>query len=45
MRDKIQDSVIAALQTSWLQPKHDVSLSGLVDNAGAAAIITGIAVA
>ena len=45
VRDKIQDSVISALQTSWLQPKYDVSLSGLVDNAGAAAIITGIAVA
>jgi len=45
VRDKIQDSVIAALQTSWLQPKHDVSLSGLEDAAGAAVTVTGIAVA
>ncbi len=44
-RDRVQDSIIAALQTSWTNPKYDVSLSGLVDNLGAAATITGIAIA
>ena len=44
-RDRVQDSIIAALQTSWTNPKYDVSLSGLVDATGAAAIITGIAIA
>ena len=44
-RDRVQDSMIAALQTSWTNPKYDVSLSGLVDATGAAAIITGIAIA
>lgn len=45
MRDKIQDSVIASLQTSWLNPKYDVSLSGLEDGAGAAVTVTGIVIA
>ncbi|QDP58961.1 MAG: hypothetical protein GOVbin1678_3 [Prokaryotic dsDNA virus sp.] len=44
-RDRVQDSIIAALQTSWTNPKYDVSLTGLVDATGAAATITGIAVA
>lgn len=44
VRDKIQDSVIAALQTSWLQPKYDVSLVGLEDATGAAVIVTNIAI-
>ena len=44
-RDLIQDSIIAALQTSWTNPKYDVSLSGLVDNAGDPATISGIAIA
>lgn len=45
VRDKIQDSVIAALQTSWLNPKYDVSLVGLTDATGAAVTVTGIAIA
>ena len=44
-RDRVQDSIIAALQTSWTNPRYEVSLEGLVDNTGAAAEITGIAVA
>jgi hypothetical protein len=44
-RDRVQDSIIAALQTSWTNPRYEVSLEGLVDNAGAAAEITGITVA
>jgi hypothetical protein len=43
-RDRVQDSVIAALQTSWTNPKYDVSLTGLVDNLGAAATISGITI-
>ncbi len=39
VRDRIQDSVIAALQTSWTNPKYDVNLSGL------SVVITGIAIA
>tara|TARA_R100000734_G_C3313784_1_gene105178 strand:+ start:1806 stop:2129 length:324 start_codon:yes stop_codon:yes gene_type:complete len=45
VRDRIQDSVIAALQTSWTNPKYDVSFSGLTVNSGAAVTITGIAIA
>ncbi len=45
VRDRIQDSVIAALQTSWTNPKYDVSLAGLTDNAGAAVTVSGIAIA
>jgi hypothetical protein len=45
LRDKIQDSVIAALQTSWLQPKYDVSLVGLEDALGAAVEVITIVVA
>jgi len=45
VRDRIQDSVIAALQTSWTNPKYEVSLGGLTDAAGAAVTVTGIAVA
>ena len=44
-RDRVQDSMIAALQTSWTNPKYEVSLDGLVDNLGAPAVITGIALA
>ena len=44
-RDRVQDSIIAALQTSWTNPRYDVSLGGLVDATGAPATITGIAVA
>lgn len=45
VRDRIQDSVIAALQTSWTNPKYDVSLKGLSVASGAAVTITGIAIA
>jgi len=45
VRDRIQDSVIAALQTSWTNPKYDVSLEGLTLASGAAVTITGIAIA
>ena len=45
VRDRIQDSVIAALQTSWTNPKYDVSLAGLSVSSGAAVTITGIAIA
>jgi len=45
VRDRIQDSVIAALQTSWTNPKYTVSLSGLSVASGAAVTITGIAIA
>ena len=44
-RDRIQDSVIAALQTSWTNPKYDVTVNDLLDNAGATVTITGIAIA
>jgi len=44
VRDKIQDSIIAAYQTSWLNPKYDVSLVGLTNAAGATVTITGIAI-
>ena len=45
VRDRIQDSVIAALQTSWTNPKYTVDLSGLTVAAGTAVTITGIAIA
>ena len=45
VRDRIQDSVIWALQTAWTEPSYTVSLTGLTDAAGAAAIVTGIAIA
>lgn len=45
VRDLIQDSVIAALQTSWVKPKYDVSLSGLVSAAAGAVDVSGIAIA
>jgi hypothetical protein len=45
VRDRIQDSVIAALQTSWTNPKYDVSLAGLTLAAGGAVTVTGIAIA
>ena len=44
-RDRVQDSIIEALTTSWTNPKYDVSLGGLVSAAGAAATISGIAIA
>ena len=45
VRDRIQDSVIAALQTSWTNPKYDVTVSDLTVAAGGAVTITGIAIA
>ncbi len=45
VRDRIQDSVIAALQTSWVNPKYDVSLSGLTSAAGGAVQVTSIGIA
>tara|TARA_R100001198_G_scaffold96540_1_gene86907 strand:+ start:210 stop:530 length:321 start_codon:yes stop_codon:yes gene_type:complete len=45
VRDRIQDSIVSALQTSWQHPSYDVSLSGLVSAASGAVTITGIVVA
>jgi hypothetical protein len=45
VRDRIQDSVIAALQTSWVNPKYDVSLSGLTSAAGGVVQVTSIGIA
>ena len=45
VRDRIQDSVIEALQTSWTNPKYEVNLGGLTVAAGTAVTITGIAIA
>ena len=45
VRDRIQDSVIDALQTSWHKPKYDVTLSGLTAAAGGAVQVTSIAIA
>ena len=45
VRDRIQDSIIEALQTSWVKPKKEVSLTGLTNAAGGAVTITGIAIA
>ena len=45
VRDRIQDSVIDALQLSWHKPSLAVSLLGLSDAAGAAVTVTGIAIA
>lgn len=45
VRDRIQDSVIAALQTSWTNPKYDVSLAGLESAADGAVTVTQIAIA
>ena len=45
VRDRIQDAVVSALQSSWTNVKHDLSLAGLVDNAGAAVTISGIVAA
>tara|TARA_R100000655_G_scaffold26511_2_gene54543 strand:- start:8 stop:322 length:315 start_codon:yes stop_codon:yes gene_type:complete len=45
VRDRIQDAVVSALQTSWTNVKHDLSLAGLVDNSGAAVTISGIVAA
>ena len=44
-RDRVQDSIIAALQTSWTNVKYDVSLEGLLDATGAPATISGIVLA
>tara|TARA_R100000697_G_scaffold109268_1_gene125073 strand:+ start:144 stop:464 length:321 start_codon:yes stop_codon:yes gene_type:complete len=43
-KDRIQDSILTALQTSWKSPKYDVDLTGLVDATGAAATISSIAI-
>lgn len=45
VRDRIQDSVIEALQTSWTNPKYEVNLGGLTVAAGTAVTITGITIA
>ena len=45
VRDRIQDSVIDALQLSWHKPSLAVSLLGLTDAAGAAVTVSGIAIA
>ena len=45
VRDRIQDSVIEALQTSWTNPKYEVNLGGLTVAAGTAVTITAIAIA
>jgi len=45
VRDKIQDSVVAALQTGWTKPQYDVLLFGLVDAAGAPVVITDLSIA
>tara|TARA_R100001510_G_C7650320_1_gene207819 strand:+ start:516 stop:848 length:333 start_codon:yes stop_codon:yes gene_type:complete len=45
VRDRIQESVIDALQLSWHKPSLAVSLLGLVTPAGAAVTVTGIAIA
>jgi hypothetical protein len=45
VRDRIQDSVIWALQTAWTEPSYTVSLAGLTVASGAAVTITGIAIA
>ncbi len=45
VRDRIQDSIVEALQTSWVKPKKEVSLYGLEDAVAAAVTITGIAIA
>ena len=45
VRDRIQDSIPAALQTSWTNPRYEVSLGGLTDAAGAVVTVTGIALA
>ena len=41
VRDRIQDSVIEALQTAWTNPKYTVSLSGLTLASGAACYYIG----
>ena len=45
VRDRIQDSIVEALQTSWVKPKKEVSLHGLEDAVAAAVTITRIAIA
>jgi hypothetical protein len=45
VRDRVQDSIIDALQTSWSKPKKEVSLAGLEDVLGNPVTITGIAIA
>jgi len=44
-RDRVQDSILEALQTSWVKPKKTVSLAGLLNGAGNPVVITGIAIA
>lgn len=45
VRDRIQDSVIEALTTSWTNPKYTVDFGGLTVASGDAVTITGIAIA
>ena len=43
VRDRIQDSVISALATSWHKPSFDVTLSNLVSAANGPVVITTLA--
>ena len=43
VRDRIQDSVVSVLATAWQHPSLDVTLSGLVSDAGGLVSITAIA--
>ena len=43
MRNRIQDSIIAALQQSWTNPSYTVSFAGLEDAVGTPVSVTGIA--
>jgi len=45
VRDRIQDSIISALQTSWTEPKYDVSLAGITNAAGTAVEVTSLSFA
>ena len=44
VRDRLQDSIVSALSTSWQHPSYDVSLSGLVSAADGTVAITAVAV-
>jgi hypothetical protein len=45
VRDRIQYSIIEALQSPWTKVKKTVSVADLVDGAGVQVAITGIAIA
>jgi len=44
VRDRVQDSIIDALQTSWVKPKKKVSLAGLEDASGDPVTIAKISI-